>query len=348
MNVQCLSQHQRRANKYKMRKGKVYILILLPVILAVGNRHLLIAQQPVIKYDDTRKMPFGEGFSLVQIPASADGRLQKAYYYASKSATPKPLVISLHTWSGSYAQKDTLAILCKEKDINYIHPDFRGPNTIITACCSELAVSDMDDAIRYAIAHGPVDTSRIYVIGVSGGGYATLTMYMRSTFRIREFSAWASITDLTAWYYESRERKARYADNILSCTGSQNGILNEAVAKQRSPLYRKLPASLRSGSELSIYAGVNDGVTGSVPITHSINFYNKLLSDLKVTDSSLYVSAAETAALLSKRKPLMSLGKIEDREICLQKKYKKIQLTIFNGTHEMLPVYALSELLGND
>src|SRR4029078_1634685 len=138
---------------------------------------------------------------------------------------------------------------------------------------------DIDDAITFAMRSGRVDASRIYVIGVSGGGYATIATFMKSKHIIRKFSAWASIADLEAWYQESSERKNKYAQDILDCTGS-NGTLNIESARSRSPMYMQSPVSKLKSAQLYIYCGVKDGLDGSVPITQSINYYNKLVKDI--------------------------------------------------------------------
>ncbi len=284
-------------------------------------------------------------FDIIEIESPLDNHIQKAYFYNTKSAEPKPLIVSLHTWSGDYTQKDPLSELCQTKDLNYIHPDFRGPNHTLEACCSDLVINDIDEAISYAISNANVDTTQIFVIGVSGGGYATLCMFMKSKHPIRKFSAWAAISDLPAWYDQSRIRNNGYADDILNCTDSENGKLNTEKAKERSPFYWEFPADKLSGTELNIFAGIYDGIQGSVPITHSINFYNKLLAELHVTDLSKFVSDAEKLELLEYRRPVHSDGKIADRDLCLVKEYGGIKLIIFTGNHEMLPEYALDLLL---
>ncbi len=298
-----------------------------------------------VKFDDTRITEWDKEFKIAEIKSKFDDKIQKAYFYKSKSNKPKPLIVSLHTWSGNYTQNDEIAQLCKSKDLNYIHPDFRGENWTKNACCSKLALSDIDESITFAIENLNIDTANIFVIGVSGGGYATLSTFMKSKHSIKKFSAWASISDLIAWYDQSIIRKADYAGHILKCTESEEGILSESTARQKSPVYWDTPLNKRSKSELSIYAGVYDGIQGSVPITHSINFYNKLLADLSVTDSSKYVSNNEKLKLLEYRKPLGDYGKIADRAICLKKTFKNIKLVIFNGNHEMLTEYAFNELI---
>ena len=303
-----------------------------------------VSDTAYVKFDDTRNTDWDKDFKIVEIISGSDKQIQKAYFYKTSSKTPKPLIVSLHTWSGDYKQKDELSILCKQKDVNYIHPDFRGANTTVGACCSKLALADIDEAISYAIKHGNVDTSKIYVMGVSGGGYATLSAFMKSKHRVKKFSAWASITDLEAWYYESKILKNKYSKDILDCTGSTLE-LNIENAKQRSPLYMRTPLGKVGQSELFIYAGIYDGIQGSVPITHSINFYNKLLADVGVKDKSKYVTDKEKLDLLEFRRPLSNTGNISGRKICLLKEYKNIRLVVFEGNHEMLSEYALSEIL---
>ncbi len=298
----------------------------------------------VIKFDDTRDIVWTSDFQLVEIESSKDQAIQKAYFHKTKSKETQPLIVSLHTWSGDYSQRDELAAICNQKDLNYIHPDFRGANVISSACCSELALTDIDDAIGFAIQNGHVNLDEIYIIGVSGGGYATLATYMKSKYHIKKFSAWASISDLTAWYQESTIRGNKYAKNILDCTNS--GLeLKEENARKKSPLFMSGPIKSRENAELHIFAGIYDGIQGSVPITHSINFYNKLLTDLSVKDKSKYVSDSEKLQLLESRRPLTELGTIAGRKICLKKEYGSIKLTIFEGNHEMLTDFALNELL---
>ena len=297
-----------------------------------------------IKFDDTRQAKWSKDFEIVEIESSIDKSVQKAYFYKSKSSEPKPLIVSLHTWSGDYSQNDDKAEISKQKDLNYIHPDFRGANNTVNACSSELALTDIDDAINYAIRNSNVDTTKIYVIGASGGGYATLSTFMKSKHNIKKFSAWVPITDLIAWYNESKIRRNKYSENILDCTDSKNG-LNIENAKQKSPIFWNTPTEKLESSKLTIYAGIYDGIQGSVPITHSINFYNKLLIDLSVTDTLKYVSPSEKLKLLEKREPLGEFGNIADRKVYLKKEFGNIRLIIFEGNHEMLTNFALNELL---
>lgn len=282
-------------------------------------------------------------FNKVTIPSRVDGLKQFAYCYRAKEKKAKPLIVSLHTWSGDFQQVDPIAALCVDNDLNYIHPDFRGPNHDQAACCSELVIADIEDAIDYGIKTAKVTPSGVYIIGLSGGGYATLCMLMRSKYPVKKYAAWVPVTDLVAWYEESSIRDNNYEQDILDCTGSIDQ-LNISEARDRSPIYQETPVIRLDTAKVSIFAGVHDGVTGSVPITHSIHFYNKLVHDLEGCSTSL-VNTEEIDSLMDIRQPLGDFGRIQDRMVLLKKKFGDIKLVIFDGGHEMLSDYALDELL---
>uniref|UniRef100_UPI0032173F4D alpha/beta hydrolase family protein n=1 Tax=uncultured Draconibacterium sp. TaxID=1573823 RepID=UPI0032173F4D len=326
----------------------IFSIVVFGIILLLNEQVKAFPGKPIEEISKTEKTPengWSEEFDVVEIASHPDGYVHKAYFYPSRSETPKPLVVSLHTWSGDYRQSDPIANLSLAKDLNYIHPDFRGPNRTKNACCSCLALQDIDEAITYAIENGNVDKDEIYVIGESGGGYATLSCFMKSKHAIKKFSAWVPISNLVAWYNENIIRNESYADDILGCTQSENEILNERVAREKSPLFWETPVEKLANTELHIHAGVYDGLQGSVPITHSINFYNKVLSDLGVQDASKYVSDKEKLHLLEHRSALGEFGMIGDREVFLQKEHGNLKLIIFKGRHEMLSEYAFNKLL---
>ncbi|MFK7781463.1 alpha/beta hydrolase family protein [Psychroserpens sp.] len=322
------------------------ITTILVLLLGIALAIFIAKNQKswsLFKIQDSNSQ-WSKEFEIAEIKSSKDNSIQKSYVYKSNSIERKPLVVSLHTWSGDYKQKDDLAELCKLKDLNYIHPNFRGANNTVNACSSELALTDIDDAITYAINNFNVDTNNIYVIGKSGGGYATLSAFMKSKHNIKKYSAWASMTDLIAWYEENKLKDNKYAKNILDCLGSET-TLDIEKAKLKSPLYWHTPIEKLEHSKLTIYAGVYDGIQGSVPITHSINFYNKLLRDMSLTDSLKYVSNSEKSKLLEKREPLGEYGNIAGRKIYLKKQFRNLSLIIFEGNHEMLTEFALDKLL---
>lgn len=294
-------------------------------------------------WDDTLSKAWPGGFHRIQIISSADSSLQNAWFYASPSPGPAPLIVSLHTWSGDYMQEDPLAAEIIQRGWNYIHPDFRGPNNSPEACGSDLVVSDLQDAIEYALRNSTSDPEDIHIIGVSGGGYATLTAYMKLNYRIRSFNAWASISDLAAWYKECRSRHLKYAEDIEKVTSTGEGF-NLKVALERSPVFMTAEPDLRNGSFLNIYAGVNDGYSGSVPVSHSVGFYNKIISDRYAARRDLMVSDSTLAALLARRVNPDEYNGITlgGRNVYLSAGTGEVNVTVFEGGHEMLVPQALS------
>ncbi|HJS00381.1 MAG TPA: GDSL-type esterase/lipase family protein, partial [Flavobacterium sp.] len=266
------------------------------------------------------------------------------------SKTKKPLIVSLHTWSGDYTQKDPLINEILARDWNYIHPNFRGVNNNKDAMASPKVIADLEDAIQYALKNTNSDPDDVHIVGVSGGGMATLVAYMNIKYPVKSFSAWAPISDLEAWYWESTGRKQKYATDIFKAT-STDTIFNAEEARLRSPLLQQFPKNLRKNAKLYIYEGVHDGYTGSVPITHSINMYNRLVGELKYGFSKLddIMPKATTDANLVSEKEIISLvtkrynptfdkkTKLFDRNIYLSREFENIQLTIFEGRHEQIP-----------
>jgi lysophospholipase L1-like esterase len=288
-----------------------------------------------------------KGVGIVGIESSYDGTVQKARFYPTNKTEKQPLVVSLHTWSGNYDQEDPIVGEAIEKNWNYIHPDFRGPNNRAEACGSPAVIADIDDAIDYAIENGNVDLDQIHIIGASGGGHATLLMYMKSKHNIRSFSAWVPISNLVDWYYEVKVREKEHAEQIAFLTSGDKKQLDVGEAKRRSPIFMDTPIEKREFSKLNIYCGVHDGYKGAVPISQSIDFYNKVVSDFDPENIGAKISDELRTHLLLKRNYAgwgieKRLGKTK---LVYQKSFNnKVTISVFDGAHEMLPAVALNHV----
>ena len=282
-----------------------------------------------------------QGFSVVEIESSLDHAKQKAMFRPATAGMKRPLLVSLHVWSGDYSSSDSLAQFADKEDWNYIHPDFRGPNRTPDNCLSAKVVADIDDAIAHGVRAGNVDPDQIFVVGFSGGAYAALGMYARTRHRVRAFLAWAPISDLGAWHDESTSRgNVDLARQVRQCTGSAERLDDEA-ARLRSPLYWPLPETPKA--RIEIFAGINDGYTGLVPISHSIRFFNRLAEAYGARGS--VVTADEISALLSRGLvPRPDLAEIAGRTLLFQRDAKFGSLTVFQGGHEMPPAYCFARL----
>jgi pimeloyl-ACP methyl ester carboxylesterase len=275
-------------------------------------------------------------FQQVEIESKLDGKWQKAMYRKSAGNKKMPLLISLHSWSGDYTQLDSLAFTAVEKNWNYIHPDFRGANNSYEACGSALALGDIDDAIDFALAQGNIDLNNIHVVGSSGGGHATLLSYMKSRHDIKSFSAWVPISNLNDWYFESLGRQQKYATEILLSTKSKADSLNHNELNLRSPIFMETPLEQRKNSRLAIYAGIHDGYLGSVPISHSLLFYNKIVADMGGTSDDLVSSDIILDLIKMRTYPKKTKQQLGGRDIIFEKHFQNISVVIFEGKHEML------------
>ena len=320
----------------KMKKTLILLFIFF------GFHFNGLCQKIESTWDNTSSKNWGIEFEQVEIKSSVDGSIQKAWFHQSSKSSKQPLILSLHTWSGDYNQEDPLANEIILRDWNYIHPDFRGPNNNPDACGSPLVIEDLEDAIQFAILRGNVDTNNIHIIGVSGGAYTTLLAYMKLTYPVKSFNAWVPISNLSDWYWESKGRNSKYAADIEQI-GMKNGVMNWQEINSRSPAKMPFPAEKRKNASLNIYAGVHDGYTGSVPITHSIFFYNKIANELFPEQKDKQVPDSILISLLSKRlNPFSdSVNKIAGKKIHLYRELPNLSLTIFEGGHEMLVQTAL-------
>ena len=121
---------------------------------------------------------------LVKVRSTLDGTEQPCYFWAPERAKTEavPLVVGLHTWSGDYKYVSHYGPVfgyAKKLGWAFVGPDFRGANDKPSACGSDYAVQDIVDAVNYAKAKAKIDSSRIYIVGGSGGGHMTLLMLGR-------------------------------------------------------------------------------------------------------------------------------------------------------------------------
>lgn len=323
----------------------VFIIFKLTFILNFYSN----AQIKVNTWDNVSDKYWPDNFESVDIKSSVDGKIQKAIFYKSKKSDFQPLIISLHTWSGDYNQEDPIAKEVKLRDWNYIHPDFRGPNNKREACGSSLVISDIEDAVSFSIKNANVDTGNIHIIGVSGGGYTTLMAYLKLGFPVKSFNAWVPVSDLNDWYWESKGRKNKYADDLAQIATSDKNF-NWVELINRSPVLLPFKKDIRKNAALNIYTGIHDGYTGSVPISHSINFYNKIALELSSEKNEILISdKVKTDLIIKQLYPYAdTTQKIGNRIIHLKKELPGLSITIFEGGHEMLVTPALTLLPVNE
>jgi pimeloyl-ACP methyl ester carboxylesterase len=287
-----------------------------------------------------------EEVTEIRIRSSADQSEQPALIWSPKDdSAPRPLLVGLHTWSGNYRQADNGAVYaqwCMDRGWHFVYPDFRGPNRTPAGMGSDLAVQDIVDAVEHVKRTRKVDTQRIYLIGVSGGGHMALLMAGRHPEIWAGVSAWCGISDIAAWHAEHTpngqpDNYGRQMEAALG--GPPDGAERRADAARRSPL-----TWLKQAKDvpLDICHGIHDGRTGSVPFRHSLLAFNA------VVDTPL--SPAEIATYYdTQQRPTNWAEPATDplygaKSVRFRTAQGNTRVTLFEGGHEILYAPALNWL----
>ncbi|MCZ6784281.1 MAG: prolyl oligopeptidase family serine peptidase [Proteobacteria bacterium] len=281
----------------------------------------------------------------VRIVSSVDGSLQPALFYRppfdgpEEIGEPRPLLVALHAWSANYrgARLAGAGAAAIERGWVFVHPDFRGPNDRPEALGSAMAVQDVLDAVAWARASAPVDASRIYLLGFSGGGHAALLAAARAPDLWAGVSVWVPISDLVAWHaFQSRFPGSHYRAMLESAIGDPSrdaAALAEAV--ERSPATHLEQAR---GLPLDIHVGVRDGHDGPVPISQSLRAFNVVARPddrLSTGEIQGFTESGRVPASLQGEVGRADPG-YGRRAILFRRRSGVARITVFDGGHEIL------------
>lgn len=258
-------------------------------------------------------------------------------FYKPQRNEPRPLLVALHSWSNDYRQKESViyAEWSIANDWVFIHPNFRGANNKPQATGSELVIGDVLSAIDYAKANANVDESRIYAVGWSGGGYLGLLLAGRSPEIWAGVSAWVPISDLNAWYEESRTLRTKYVREIAASCGGNPAIAGPPgdECRKRSPVTYLERAR---GVAIDINHGIRDGRNNGdpVPITQSLIAFNLLASpENRFTEDEIAYLTREfdVPATLKSDTTDPSYGGLR---ILFRRESGSARITVFDGAHD--------------
>ncbi|MEM7233707.1 MAG: prolyl oligopeptidase family serine peptidase [Planctomycetota bacterium] len=309
------------------------MILRLALILAVG----FVCAQSQASWPDS--------VEDIRYFTTADGTLQPAKYYAPSTKKPVPLLVGLHTWSSDYEQTGDhyggpYAQWCIEKGWAFIHPSFRGPNRRPEACGSELAVDDILSAVQHVKGRVAIDEDRIYLVGVSGGGHASLLMAGRRPDLWAGVSAWVGISDLAAWHRECKTAGRRYAGDLEGACGGAPGASRtiDLEYRRRSPL-TWLPSAV--GVNLDINVGIRDGHTGSVPVSHSLRAFNAVADQDQRFKEAELKEIDRTPNVPPRLRTKTTDPDYGDKQPLLRRQSGTARVTIFDGGHEIISKAAL-------
>jgi pimeloyl-ACP methyl ester carboxylesterase len=291
------------------------------------------------------------GVQATTYRSDADGTMQPTLAWFPQSDQPVPLLVALHTWSSDYRQaggEAQYARWCQQAGWAFVHPNFRGANNTPPAMGSDLAVADIRSAVDFAKSQADIDPDRVYCVGVSGGGHASLLIAARHPELWAGVSAWCGISDIAAWHRQcSGSRFARYAGMIESALPGDPST-DETVAQaawHRSPL--KWLTAAETLPPLDINHGINDGRAGSVPFTHSIRAFNAAVgADHAIGQmemESFYESRRVPAALETINEAEQD-DLYGDHQPVFRLTSGSTRVTIFQGGHEIVHAAALNWL----
>lgn len=285
----------------------------------------------------------------ITYPVPEDSSEQPALFWKPelRKGETAPLLVALHTWSGNHRQaggETAYAKWCLANDWIFIHPNFRGPNKTPEAMGSDLVIADIRAAVEWAKANAPVNDSRIYAIGVSGGGHASLLVAGRLSEIWAGVSAWCGISDIAAWHQQTSESgRGKYAENIEAALGGpplpQSPELEDA--RHRSPL-----TWLEQAAEvpLDIAHGIHDGRTGSVPFTHSLRAWNAVVPDENRIPEDSIDTFYQTQQFPGAERTPQEDPLFRGREIHFREQHENTRVTVFEGGHEIVHHAALNWL----
>lgn len=266
----------------------------------------------------------------IKYVSSADGSIQPAIFYAPSTQKVVPLVVVLHTWSFDYKQdyhKD-IEDWCIENGWAYIHPDFRGPNNRPEATGSKLVIADIVSAVEHAKQTAQIDSSAIYLVGTSGGGYTALIMAGHHPELWAGVSAWVPISDLKAWH-----EQGEYVSDLENSCGGPPGMNTKVDQeyRERSPITHLHQAK---GVTMHISAGIYDGHEEPVPISHSLLAFNELaeVQDQVAEEDIRYFT--EEAKVPPKLQANISDLTYGDKRPLFRRESGNATVTIFEGGHE--------------
>ena len=279
---------------------------------------------------------WNKAVQTINYMSAADNTRQPMMFYKPQRDEPRPLLVALHSWSNDYRQKES-AIYAEwaiANDWIFIHPNFRGPNNKPEATGSELVIADVLSAIDYAKANARVDESRIYAVGWSGGGFLGLLLAGRAPEIWAGVSAWVPISDLNAWYEESRRLGTKYVREIAaSCGGNPSGGAAADECRKRSPLtYLERARSVA----IDINHGIRDGRSNGdpVPVSQSLIAFNLLAApqDRFTEDQIAYFTReAQVPTTLRSDTTDPDYGGLR---ILFRRQSGSTRITIFDGAHD--------------
>lgn len=279
----------------------------------------------------------------IEIESSADGSAQKAMFYDPGSPDEKPLLLVLHSWSTDYLQNIDipLAQFAVANGWAFMHPDFRGENDgRPQSTASELVIADMEDALEYARENAQVDSSRIYLLGYSGGAMNAMHLAARHPDVFAGIAAWVPVYDLVAWHEWNATQDEKYAGEIAGACGGEprEGTDAHEECVKRSP--KSVIPDVAGQLRIFIAHGIDDDVVPPAQGLHAFNDVAKQEDRISQEHIDYVTNNREVPEALAARSQHESGDFPEFSEaggsVLLHLLSGPAELVLFEGEHDML------------
>lgn len=180
--------------------------------------------------------------------ASANGET----YLMKTNGTPNKIILYLHSWSGDLSQVTLYSDLANIRDSILVAPNFGGPNNTAGALGSQ----DSTDRIARVVQEVRYKTklSRVYLVGPSGGGMASLLLLGRYPDLVYRASIWVPIFDLASLYATTSNQDLK--NDMITVLGSPPTGADDPRYLARSP--RSCLQNFNGRATVFVNTGKND------------------------------------------------------------------------------------------
>jgi dipeptidyl aminopeptidase/acylaminoacyl peptidase len=216
--------------------------------------------------------------------SSHDGTEQKGLLQVPDLYNPQKKTPLLVWVQGMYRKSDfgieNIGVEANRKGWLLLTADMHGERTRgETNLGAPSALQDLIDALDHVVQNYPVDTSRVYLAGISMGGLTGGLTLAKAPERFAAGALLLGITDLADWYRETLKIPGTYNKDIVRECGGTPEEKPDEYARRSVPEHAKTLA----GIPMLICHGRLDMV---VPVSHS----DKLVREIsKHRPADLYV-----------------------------------------------------------
>jgi pimeloyl-ACP methyl ester carboxylesterase len=152
-------------------------------------------------------------------------------YLLHTNGKPNKIILFLHSWSGDLNQVKGIPEIYNIENSCIIAPNFGGYNNTAGALGSQ----DITDRIARVVSEVRYKTglTRVYLVGGSGGGMASLLLLGRYPDLVHRASIWVPIYDLASLYATTSNQNLK--TDMITVLGSAPTGADDARYLARSP-----------------------------------------------------------------------------------------------------------------